>query len=158
VASERRVAKLEAPSEPEPRRVARPTAAAAAAPPALRPLDGSRSRRDDAVSPPVDAADLPPLDEPPSAPGSRQAVLPSAPPRSLSTGGPMPLVTAAPEPGAGGSVQPGSTGPTSAPNTSECVPYAADSSISGRSEPVQGLACRDAGGRWRRITEELRSN
>jgi hypothetical protein len=98
------------------------------------------------------------LDPEPSAASSRQAVMPSATPRSLSLGAPLPLVTPPRERGSGGTVQRESTGPTSPPSFSDCVPYTADTSMTGRSEPVQGLACRDARGQWRRASEELRVN
>jgi hypothetical protein len=165
-ASEQRVAKLEPPGEPKPRRGARPTAAADPQP-AIHQFDTSRRHRDDAASapgdatnlpPPIDAADLPPLDPAPAAPSSRQAVLPSATPRTPSVGAPLLLVTPPPERGSGGTAQRESTGPTSPPSLSDCVPYTADTSMSGRSEPVQGLACRDARGQWRRASEELRLN
>jgi hypothetical protein len=157
VASERRVAKLEPAGEPKPRRVAR-AAAPADAPPAVRQPDLSRGGRDDAarapLPPTVDAAAAPPPDQPPSAPDARQAALPP----STATGSPVPLVARAPAAALGEAAEPAPAAGTSAPSPHECTPYSSDTTMSGRSEPVRGLACRDADGTWRRMSEVPRPN
>jgi hypothetical protein len=165
LARAQRVVKPEAASEPRPRRVTRITAAVEA-PSAIGQLDLSRGHVDAAASPPpIDAAsvqpptdtpDLPP-DRPPPPPDARQAALPPVAPRSLSIGGPVPLVSAAPALASGLTTPPESI-PATALNSRECVSYTSDRSMSGRSEPVQGLACRDVSGRWQRQTEVPRSN
>jgi hypothetical protein len=148
VATQRRVAKLEAPSEPKPRRTAR-AAAPAGAPPAVRELDLSRGARDDDAppSPAVDAATVPSPDQAPAAPGARQAALPPA------IRAPVSLLATAPAKALGDAAEPSPTAGTSAPSQRECIPYSSDTTMSGRSEPVQGLACRDANGTWRRMSE-----
>jgi hypothetical protein len=153
LARAQRVVKPEAASEPRPRRVTR-IAAAVEAPPAIGELDLSRGHDDaEAAPPPIDAASVrPPADTP-----DRPASPPDAP-RSPSIGGPVPLVSAAPALASGLTTPPESIPAISALNSSECVSYTSDRSMSGRSEPVQGVACRDLSGRWQRQTEVPRSN
>jgi hypothetical protein len=161
LARAQRVVKPEAASEPRPRRVTRITAAVEA-PSAIGQLDLSRGHDDAAAfAPPIDAASArPPADTPdrPPPPDARQAALPPVAPRSPSIGGPVPLVSAAPALASGLTTPPESIPATSALNSRECVSYTSDRSMSGRSEPVQGLACRDVSGRWQRQTEVPRSN
>jgi hypothetical protein len=171
IASEQRVAKLP-PSEPKPRRVAR-VAPPADAPLAIRQLDLSRGRDEaassppsvDAVSPPspVDAAPpappaavVPQTDRPPLAPDAGQAVVRLPP--STATGAPVSLLATVPATTVGDAADPASTAETPASSLTDCVPYSSDTTISGRSEPVQGVACRDASGKWRRMSEVPRPN
>jgi hypothetical protein len=162
LARAQRVVKPEAASEPRPRRVTRITAAVEA-PSAIGQLDLSRSHDDAAAAPPpTDAASVrPPTDtpdRPPPPSDARQAALPPVAPLSPSIGGPVPLVSAAPALASGLTTPPESTPATSSANSRDCVSYTSDRSMSGRSEPVQGLACRDLSGRWQRQTEVPRSN
>jgi hypothetical protein len=162
LARAQRVVKPDAASEPRARRVTRITAVVEA-PSAIGQLDLSRGHVDAAAfPPPIDAASVPPPadtpDRPPSPPDARQAALPPVAPRSPSIGGPVPLVSAAPALASGLTAPPESIPAISALNSRECVSYTSDRSMSGRSEPVQGLACRDVSGRWQRQTEVPRSN
>jgi surface antigen len=65
----------------------------------------------------------------------------------------VPLVATAPAVTVGNAVDPAVTAGTSTPSLGDCVSYSSETSMTGRSEPVQGVACRDATGKWQRLTE-----
>jgi hypothetical protein len=83
---------------------------------------------------------------PPAAPASaRQAPAPAAE-------APAPTIEAA----GVDAVAPVPLGATVPPDPRDCVPYLAKTTLDGRSQSVSGLACRDAQGQWRRVSETLR--
>jgi hypothetical protein len=82
------------------------------------------------AGPPIDATDLPPLDPDHSPPPAVRPAAAQAPP-----------VAAA------------SPGTPAAPAGRECRPYTAETPLAGRGVAVQGIACRDADGAWRLVSE-----
>jgi hypothetical protein len=141
------IAANEAASTPPPAKAvspppaARPSAPARTLATAPRPSREARltpARRHPAETergPPIDATDLPPLEpatraEPPAdRPGSGSSVTAAAPPIAIT-----PAAQTAPE-------------------QRECRPYTAETPIAGRGLAVQGIACRDADGAWRLVSE-----
>jgi surface antigen len=88
--------------------------------------------------PPLDATDLPPIEGagPRAADTARQDARGRwEPPRAATTG------VGASTPAAADAGQ------------AECRPYVADTTITGAARPVAGLACRQADGRWKLVTE-----
>jgi hypothetical protein len=118
-----------APPPPAVRSSAPPRSVAAAAPrPArearLTPARRRRAEPEAERGPPIDATDLPPLEPEPRA-------APQAPGLGIAAA----AQAAAP------------------PAQRECRPYTADTPLAGRGVAVQGIACRDADGAWRLVSE-----
>jgi len=131
--------------------------------------------------PPIDAADLPPLDDalptPPPAPPTqaaeapppRETVASREPPTRLpeisndavpapKIGPPIPLAHPPWQPQSGSTLPRTRAVAEAPPNAAngksqECRPYTADTSLTGRSLPVRGMACRGADGQWRLVSE-----
>jgi hypothetical protein len=101
----------------------RPTREARLTPPRQLPAEPSEA------GPPIDATDLPPLD-------------PDHPPRAA-----RPAAAQAP------AVAAASPGTPAATAGRECRPYTAETPLAGRGVAVQGIACRDADGTWRLVSE-----
>jgi hypothetical protein len=113
------------PSPPPPKAVAQAPKPARDA--RLTPARRRPAEHAPAAGPPIDATELPPLDQS------------AAPPRA---GG-----------GAGPSIAAAAQTPAAAPVNRECRPYTAESPLGGRGLAVQGIACRDADGTWRLVSE-----
>ena len=142
----RRVAKADQPAEPQQLM--------------QREIDARQDR------PPVDASDLPPLDTaapaPPAETATQQTIAVLPPPARSSTppiGPPVQLVRsqASAPAGLSGSpvvpVQAAANTPAPPSVQRECRPYTSDTTLSGRSLRVEGIACRGPDGQWRLVSE-----
>lgn len=107
-------------------------------------------------APPIDAADLPPPDSPAaSAPATAAeapapATAPAAAAAAAREPAPIPAPTAQ-------LVRQASNAPLEAvaspAGRGECRPYTADTTLTGRSVAVEGVACRGSDGQWRLVSE-----
>jgi surface antigen len=152
-------AKARRPQPEKPRVAARTEPAAAPQHLMRREIDAGQDRSapvdaDQDRPPPVDAADLPPLPQPSPAAVPAAAVPPPPPP----LGPPMQLVRSpagVPTALSGGTavpVQAAANAPAQ-PAQRECRPYTSDTTLSGRSLRVEGIACRGPDGQWRLVSE-----
>lgn len=160
-----RIAKSEPPA---PKRVAKttrtpPPSDTAERAPAKR-VANARPEAEPSDHPPFDATDLPPLDgkltppqdaedapTPRNGGGSGSTEVQDA--SNAAIGRPTPLF----------GTQARATVPAAAPaqpqmasasaNQRECRPYTSERTLTGRGLPVQGIACRDADGQWRLVSE-----
>ncbi len=137
----RREARAEKAAEAKPRRVARTETEAPGQ--LMRRELGSETAETGQVAPPIDAADLPPLEgpsQPPPPPAAAPAPVSEAPP-APAIGPPLRLTR-----------QTAVTAQAAA-DRRDCRPYTADTTLTGRSVAVQGMACRDSDGQWRLVSE-----